>query len=182
MSLPIKVLSVTLAAYFIFIGVSKITPKVNRGIYYNWLKAFKSFTIDTLRGPIKDQTGILIKSKYLRRGVGCAEVITGLFLLPVFPRIISNLSNLILITLMGFTLVMHFSLNKGLEYMAAPLVFILLLIARLIMVYQSKKVVPVYQPRPGMQYDKKEKLSDSESENTEQSELDDSAGDRVKED
>lgn len=79
----LKSLSILLGAFFIFLGVLKVTPKISRDLHKDlrseYAKYAKTF-------PLSKQLDFKVSSKWLRRGVGGTEILTGVVLLAVPHR------------------------------------------------------------------------------------------------
>jgi hypothetical protein len=159
-SLPLAALSLTLGFFFVFIGLLKITPKVNPEMHRYlvrsadgliekrmfFFKVFKKFfKQQTEFGrynkdafPLYKITGWKPYAKNYRLTVGILEVLCGAILV-LIPGRLKDIANFLLIVMMGFSVWTHYTIKDPFEKMAPALVFGSLLVCRLIIAFQVEK-------------------------------------------
>ncbi|ESO94853.1 hypothetical protein LOTGIDRAFT_117941 [Lottia gigantea] len=148
-SIVLKVLSITLGLFFIFVGTIKLTPSVNAEIYKDMRK---TYIRNSKVFPLVKQTGWKPNPHTYRKAIGTAEVIGGIFMafLPRSP--FKEVANLILLGITLNDVYAHYALDEGLEKMSPAIVFALLLTCRFIIFLQS------LASEPKSVFDKKDKL------------------------
>ncbi|CAG0893435.1 unnamed protein product [Cyprideis torosa] len=132
-SLVLKSLSVLLGLFFVFVGVMKVTPRINRDMHKEIRKEFVRYT-KVLPLPVPE--GVTITSKWYRRVFGGLEIASGLALAAIPHRktkLVSNVTLLLLCVLMGYS---NFMLNEKFEKIAPSLVFCFMLSCRLLVDWQ----------------------------------------------
>ncbi|KAJ8314531.1 hypothetical protein KUTeg_006681 [Tegillarca granosa] len=133
-SFVLKILSLVLGIFFVFIGTLKLTPSVNQDLYKEMRK---TFIRSTKVFPLVKQTGWKPNPHTYRKAVGGAEVVCGVILAAV-PGPLKEASNVLLMLLMANDIYAHYALNDGMEKMSLQIVMVLLLTCRLIIHLQIK--------------------------------------------
>lgn len=132
----LKSLSILLGAFFIFLGVLKVTPKISRDLHKDlrseYAKYAKTF-------PLSKQLDFKVSSKWLRRGVGGTEILTGVVLLAVPHRMTKNAANVVLLGVKSLNAYSHWAINDEFERTAPTLVFLLMLACRMVVDWQMVK-------------------------------------------
>lgn len=134
-SLPLTALSLMLGFFFIFVGVLKISPNVNADIYRHMQNEFGRFNKVF---PFFKYTGWRPFAKNYRLTVGITEVVCGSMLILV-PGPLKELANLVLLGIMGGALYTLSVLKDPFEKMVPSLIFGLLLLCRLVILYQVNR-------------------------------------------
>lgn len=136
-ALALRVLSITLGLYFCFVGILKVTPKVNEETNKQFKSVFISYSHYF---PLAKYHGWRPHARYYRLTYGYAEIICGslLVLLPGkgILRYMKLLANVVLILLQCLSLTSHYLRDDGFDRMSGQLVMSLLLTCRLIVYYQ----------------------------------------------
>ena len=129
----LKSLSVLLGAFFIFLGVLKITPKVSRDLHKDlrteYAKYAKVF-------PLAKLLDFKLPSKWYRRVVGGIEITSGVLMMIPRWRAVPNVANVVLLCLKILHVYSHWAINDEFERTAPSLVFFLLLTCRLVVDWQ----------------------------------------------
>ncbi|KAL4233842.1 DoxX-like [Mactra antiquata] len=148
-SFVVKVLSITLGLFFIFVGLLKLSPVVNKELYKEMRKQYirmaKVF-------PLVDITGWKPNAHIYRKVIASVEVTCGTILV-LIPGPLKVLANILMILLYANDILAHAQIKDGLQRMSLPIVFILLLSCRLLIYYQE------------VQREKKEKLEKEKQSN-----------------
>jgi hypothetical protein len=134
-SLPLTVLSFLIGFFFIFIGSIKLTPALNAEIYRDMQQEFGRFNKVF---PLYQYTGWRPFARNYRQFVGVAEVIGGSLMVMV-PGQVKELSNIVLLGVLGGAFYTHVALGDAMERMAPCLVFMLLTLCRLVILYQVNR-------------------------------------------
>ncbi|XP_046566175.1 novel acetylcholine receptor chaperone-like [Haliotis rubra] len=137
-SIVLRVMSLTLGLFFVFVGTIKLTPSVNGEIYKEMRK---TYIRNSKVFPLVKQTGWKPNPHTYRKAVGTAEVVCGI-LLAFVPGALKEASNVVLLTITVNDIYAHFALDEGLEKMSPAIVFALLLTCRLIIFLQSLTAEP----------------------------------------
>ncbi|KAK3097386.1 hypothetical protein FSP39_009167 [Pinctada imbricata] len=133
-SFVLKIISITLGLFFIFIGTLKLTPSVNKDLHKELRKAYiKSAKVF----PFVGVTGWKPNGNLYRKAVGGAEVVCGAILATI-PGPLKEAANILMILLMVNDIYSHYALDDGLEKGSLSIVFLLLLTCRLIIYLQIK--------------------------------------------
>jgi len=131
----LKTLSVLLGAFFIFLGILKITPKISKDLHKDlrteYAKYAKVF-------PLVKTLELKLPSKWYRRTVGAVEIGAGTLMgaFATRSRTVSNGANIILLLLKVLNVYSHWAINDEFERIAPSLVFLLLLTCRLVVDWQ----------------------------------------------
>lgn len=158
-SLPLTALSLLLGFFFIFVGIIKVTPKVNPDIFKDmvtkpnltlnhkipilasnpWhLLKQQEFGRYNKVFPFYKQTGWRPLAKNFRLTIGILEIVCGAILV-IIPGPLKEISSAILLLTMVGGFYTHYALKDSFERMAPSLIFSLLIICRLIILYQVHK-------------------------------------------
>ncbi|KAL3883319.1 hypothetical protein ACJMK2_029594 [Sinanodonta woodiana] len=130
----IRILSVTLGLFFIFVGILKICPIINTDLYRDMRKVFiraaKVFLFHSW-------TGWKPNPHTYRKVVGVLEIVTGA-VLTFIPGPAKDVANVLMILLSCNEVYAHYITDEKQERMSLPLVFVLLLCCRLIITLQLR--------------------------------------------
>lgn len=138
----LKSLSILLGAFFIFLGVLKLTPRISRDLHKDlrteYAKYAKVF-------PFAKLLEFKLPSKWYRRVTGGMEIVAGFVMMAPVPgattkpwraRWLKNVANLLLLGLKVLNVYSHWAINDEFERTAPSLVFFLLLSCRLVVDWQ----------------------------------------------
>ncbi|XP_053397021.1 novel acetylcholine receptor chaperone-like [Mercenaria mercenaria] len=132
-SFVVKVLSVTLGLFFIFVGLLKLSPAINKELYKEMRKQFirmaKVF-------PLVSWTGWKPNAHIYRKIIASTEVTCGAILV-LIPGPLKIAANIVMILINANDVIAHSQIKDGLQRMSLPIVFILLLSCRLLIYYQE---------------------------------------------
>jgi hypothetical protein len=137
-SVVLKVLSLTLGLFFIFVGTLKLTPSVNGEIYKEMRK---TYIRNSKVFPLVKQTGWKPNPHTYRKTVGSLEIICGA-LLAFLPGPVKEAANIFLLAITLNDIYAHYSLDEGLDKMSPAIVFALLLSCRLVIFLQALAAEP----------------------------------------
>lgn len=130
----LKVLSITLGLFFVFVGSLKLTPSVNDELYKemrkNFIKQVRVFP------PVKLLKWKLSPHVY-RKAVGGAETLCGV-ILALIPGPLKEAANVLMILITVNDIYCNWALDSSLDKMSLSLVFFFLLMCRLIIFLQFK--------------------------------------------
>lgn len=131
----LKSLSVLLGAFFIFLGVLKITPKISRELHKDLRSEYAKYAKVF---PLIKTLDVKLPSKWYRRTVGAVEIGAGTIMgaFATRSRAVSNGANYILLLLKVLNVYSHWAINDDFERIAPSLVFLLLLTCRLVVDWQ----------------------------------------------
>ncbi|XP_076048178.1 putative acetylcholine receptor chaperone [Oratosquilla oratoria] len=135
-SIVLKSLSVLLGIFFIFVGTTKLTPKVSKELHKDLRREFARYSKVF---PLSQTLEFKIPSKWYRRTVGGLEVLCGFCLTFIPSKRIKQAANLILVVMMMFATYNHWMVGDKFERIAPSLVFFFMLTCRLIVEYQTKR-------------------------------------------
>lgn len=90
-SLPLTALSLLLGFFFVFIGIIKITPKVNEDIYRDMRQEYGRYNKVF---PFYSLTGLRPLAKNYRMFIGSLEVISGTIMI-IIPGILKLIKNIL---------------------------------------------------------------------------------------
>ena len=132
----LRSLSVLLGAFFIFLGVLKITPRISRDLHKDlrteYAKYAKVF-------PFGKTFEFKLPSKWYRRSVGGFEILCGLLMMVVPSRKVKNAANVFLLLIKTLNVYSHWAINDEFERTAPSLVFFLMLSCRLVVDWQMAR-------------------------------------------
>ncbi len=132
----LKSLSILLGAFFIFLGVLKISPKISKDLHKDlrteYAKYAKVF-------PLSKLLDFKLPSKWYRRVVGGLEILCGLILFMLPSRYGKNAANILLLGLKGLNVYSHWAISDEFERTAPTLVFLLMLSCRLVVDWQLSR-------------------------------------------
>lgn len=130
----LRVLSLTLGLFFIFVGTLKLTPSVNDELYKemrkNYIKHVRVFP------PVKLFKWKLSPHVY-RKAIGGAETLCGV-ILALIPGPLKEAANVLMILITVNDVYCHWTLDSSLDKMSLSIVFFFLLVCRLIIFLQFK--------------------------------------------
>lgn len=133
-SYVLRVISLTLGVFFIFIGTLKLTPSVNKELHKEmrkmYIKNAKVF-------PLVKWTKWKPNSHMYRKVIGGSEVVCGA-ILSFIPGPLKEAANVLMILLSCLDIYSHYAQDEGLDKMSLSVVFFLLLTCRLIIHLQMK--------------------------------------------
>ncbi|XP_061193452.1 novel acetylcholine receptor chaperone-like [Saccostrea echinata] len=133
-SYVLKIISMTLGIFFIFIGTLKLTPSVNKELHKEMRKMYirnaKVF-------PLVTWTKWKPNSHMYRKVIGGSEVVCGA-ILAFIPGPLKEAANVLMILIASLDIYSHYALDEGLDKMSLSVVFFLLLMCRLIIHLQMK--------------------------------------------
>ena len=132
----LKSLSILLGAFFVFLGLLKITPKISKDLHKDLRTEYAKYTKSF---PFSKTFDFKMPSKWYRRSVGGAEIFCGLILMCIPSRRIKNLANVLLVLVKTLTVYSHWAINDEFERTAPTLVFLLMLGCRLVVDWQVAK-------------------------------------------
>lgn len=134
-SIVLTTLSVFLGLFFVFVGLLKVTPHVNkemhREIRRNYVQYAKVF-------PTAATLEFKVSPKQYRETVGWIEIVSG-FVLAIIPGRLKQLANLVLLGLTLNALYTHSVIEDKFERTAPSIVFTLMLTCRLIINWQVNR-------------------------------------------
>ncbi|XP_077321316.1 nicotinic acetylcholine receptor chaperone [Lithobates pipiens] len=132
-TITIVSLSVALGLFFVFMGMTKLTPRLSKDAYNEMRRAYKSY-LKALPGLKK----LGISSVIMRKTIGSLELACGivLTLVPGRPR---DVANFILLLLVLIVLFFHQLVGDPLKRYAHALVFGILLTCRLLVTRQPEE-------------------------------------------
>lgn len=134
-SIVLTVLSVFLGLFFVFVGVLKVSPAVNREMHREIRKNFVQFA---KAFPFASLAGVKVSPKYYRTAVGWIEIVTGL-ILALIPGCMKQVANIVLLLVTLLALYTHLMVETKFERIAPSIVFTLMLVCRLVVYYQIKR-------------------------------------------
>ncbi|XP_060067724.1 novel acetylcholine receptor chaperone-like [Ylistrum balloti] len=133
-SFVLRVLSLTLGIFFIFIGTLKLSPSINDELYRQMRKSFiKSAKVF----PFAKLTGWKPNPHTYRKIFGGSEIVCGVILVAI-PGPVKDAVNIVMLLMMLLDVYSHWALDEGLDKMSLSIVFLLLLTCRLIVYLQNK--------------------------------------------
>ncbi|KAK7022872.1 DoxX-like [Halocaridina rubra] len=135
-SIVLKSLSVLLGIFFIFVGATKLTPKISKELHKDLRKEFARYSKVF---PLSQTLEFKIPSKWYRRTVGGLEVLCGFCLTFIPSKRIKQAANLVLVIMMLFATYNHWMVGDKFERLAPSLVFFFMLTCRMIVEYQIKR-------------------------------------------
>merc|ERR1712141_961034 len=108
----LKSLSVLLGAFFIFLGVLKISPKISKDLHKDlrteYAKYAKVF-------PLAKTLEFKVPSKWYRRTVGCLEILSGILMMAIPSRSAKNVANIFLLMLKILNVYSHWAISDEFE-------------------------------------------------------------------
>ncbi|KAK4296813.1 hypothetical protein Pmani_030722 [Petrolisthes manimaculis] len=135
-SIVLKSLSVLLGIFFVFVGTTKLTPKISKELHKDLRKEFARYSKVF---PLAQTLEFKVSSKWYRRTVGGLEVACGLCLTFIPSKRIKQSANLVLAVMMLFATYNHWMVGDKFERLAPSLVFFFMLSCRLIVEYQIQR-------------------------------------------
>lgn len=153
----LKSLSILLGAFFIFLGVLKISPKISKDLHKDcrteYAKYAKVF-------PLAKTLEFKVPSKWYRRSVGGLEILSGIIMMLIPSRGAKNVANILLLILKILNVYSHWAISDEFERTAPSLVFLLMLSCRMVVDWQMAR-----RPEPEIELEpsESEKLEPEES-------------------
>lgn len=135
-SLVLKTLSIFLGLFFIFVGLTKLTPKINAELHRELKREFVKYSKVI---PFLKAYNIKIHSKQYRSFVGGLEISCGACLAFMPFKRMKQTANCLLLLMMLFTMYTHYMVGDRFERTAPSLVFLFMLVCRLIVDYQVQR-------------------------------------------
>ncbi|CAL4063654.1 unnamed protein product, partial [Meganyctiphanes norvegica] len=135
-SVVLKSLSVLLGIFFIFVGTTKLTPRVSKELHKDLRKEFAKYSKVF---PLAQTLEFKIPSKWYRRTIGGLEVFCGCCLTFIPSKRIKQAANIVLVMMMLFATYNHWMVGDKFERLAPSLVFFFMLSCRMIVEYQIKR-------------------------------------------
>ncbi len=132
----LKSLSVLLGAFFIFLGLLKITPRISKDLHKDLRNEYAKYAKEF---PLSRALDFKVPSKWYRRSVGGLEILCGLVLMVVPHRKTKNAANILLVAAKSLNAYSHWAINDEFERTAPTLVFLLMLACRLVVDWQVAK-------------------------------------------
>ena len=136
----LKSLSVLLGAFFIFLGVLKISPKISKDLHKDlrteYAKYAKVF-------PLAKTLELKVPSKWYRRVVGSLEISSGIMMMAIPSRGAKNTANILLLMLKVLNVYSHWAISDEFERTAPSLVFLLMLSCRMVVDWQMERLPKV---------------------------------------
>lgn len=146
----LKSLSILLGAFFIFLGVLKISPKISKDLHKDlrteYAKYAKVF-------PLAKTLDFKVPSKWYRRSVGGLEILSGIILMLIPSRGAKNVANILLLVMKLLNVYSHWAISDEFERTAPTLVFLLMLSCRMVVDWQLARK-PIEGGPPGSHMDK----------------------------
>ena len=129
----LKSLSILLGAFFIFLGVLKISPKISKDLHKDlrteYAKYAKVF-------PLAKMLDFKVPSKWYRRTVGGLEIVSGMIMMILPSRSAKNVANILLLVMKTLNVYSHWAISDEFERTAPTLVFLLMLSCRMVVDWQ----------------------------------------------
>lgn len=129
----LKSLSILLGAFFIFLGVLKISPKISKDLHKDLRSEYAKYAKIF---PLAKTLDFKVPSKWYRRSVGGLEILCGLVMMLVPSRVAKNGANILLFVLKTLNVYSHWAISDAFERTAPTLVFLLMLSCRLVVDWQ----------------------------------------------
>lgn len=136
-SIVLTTLSVFLGLYFVFVGILKVTPVVNKEMHRETRRLFVQFAKVV---PFASLLDLKVSARDYRIVVGSVEIVTG-FILGVVPGRLKQVANVILILLTLLAIHGHYFSNDKFERIAPSLVFFFMLSCRLVVQWQLNRKI-----------------------------------------
>ena len=155
----LKSLSILLGAFFIFLGVLKISPKISKDLHKDLRSEYAKYAKIF---PLAKALDFKVPSKWYRRSVGGLEIVCGLVMMLVPSRVAKNGANILLFVLKTLNVYSHWAISDAFERTAPTLVFLLMLSCRLVVDWQLARKPEDLEEKPssdskGLKYSKPNK-------------------------
>lgn len=135
-SIVLKSLSILLGVFFIFVGITKITPFISKELHKDLRKEYVRYAKVF---PFSETFDFKLPSKWYRRSVGSLEIIFGLALAIIPSHKIKNFANVGLLILMILAAYSHIMVSDPFDRCAPAIVFFFMLSGRLVVWYQTSR-------------------------------------------
>ncbi len=129
----LKSLSILLGAFFIFLGVLKISPKISKDLHKDLRSEYAKYAKVF---PLAKTLDFKVASKWYRRSVGGLEICCGIVMMLIPSRVTKNLANILLLGLKILNVYSHWAINDEFARTAPSLVFLLMLSCRMVVDWQ----------------------------------------------
>merc|ERR1712029_29256 len=140
----LKSLSILLGAFFIFLGVLKISPKISKDLHKDLRTEYAKYAKVLPLSKILDYK---VPSKWYRRAFGGLEILCGSIMMIVPSRGAKNFANIVLLLMKTLNAYSHWAISDQFERTAPTLVFLLMLSCRLVVDWQlSRKTEDISTP------------------------------------
>ncbi|XP_061709781.1 novel acetylcholine receptor chaperone [Cydia pomonella] len=135
-SIVLKSLSILLGVFFIFVGITKLTPFISKELHKDLRKEYVRYAKVF---PLTETLDFKLPSKWYRRTVGALEILFGLTM-ALFPgHKVKNAANIGLVALMVLAAYSHVMVGDPFDRCAPALVFFFMLSGRLVVWYQISR-------------------------------------------
>ncbi|CAH0407631.1 unnamed protein product [Chilo suppressalis] len=128
-SIVLKSLSILLGVFFIFVGITKLTPFISKELHKDLRKEYVRYAKVF---PLTEMLDLKLPSKWYRRTVGALEIIFGLVLALIPSHKLKNVANVGLVLLMILAAYSHIMVGDPFDRCAPALVFFFMLSGRLV--------------------------------------------------
>lgn len=135
-SIVLKSLSILLGVFFIFVGITKLTPFISKELHKDLRKEYVRYAKVF---PLSETLDFKLPSKWYRRTVGALEILFGLALAIVPSHKLKNTANIGLVLLMILAAYSHLMVGDPFDRCAPALVFFFMLSGRLVVWYQTTR-------------------------------------------
>lgn len=135
-SIVLKSLSVLLGVFFIFVGITKLSPVISKELHKDLRKEYVRYAKVF---PFSEILDFKLPSKWYRRAVGALEIIFGLALAVIPSHKLKNTANIGLVLLMILGVYSHIMVGDPFDRCAPALVFFFMLSGRLVVWYQISR-------------------------------------------
>ncbi|KAJ2939625.1 hypothetical protein O0L34_g14343 [Tuta absoluta] len=133
-SIVLKSLSILLGVFFVFVGVTKLTPYISKELHKDLRKEYVRYAKVF---PLAEAFDFKLPSKWYRRTVGGLEILFGLAMALIPSHKIKNAANIGLVLLMILAAYSHVMVGDPFDRCAPALVFFFMLTGRLVVWYQT---------------------------------------------
>ncbi|XP_023941924.1 novel acetylcholine receptor chaperone [Bicyclus anynana] len=135
-SIVLKSLSILLGIFFIFVGITKLSPIISKELHKDLRKEYVRYAKVF---PFSEMLDFKLPSKWYRRTVGGLEILFGLALATIPSHKIKNTANVGLVCLMILAAYSHVVVGDPFDRCAPALVFFFMLTGRLVVWYQTSR-------------------------------------------
>jgi len=132
----LKSLSILLGAFFIFLGVLKLSPKISKDLHKDLRNEYAKYAKVF---PLAKLLDFKVPSKWYRRSIGGLEIICGIIMMSVPSRGTKNFANILLLLMKSLNAYSHWAISDHFERTAPTLVFLLMLSCRLVVDWQLSR-------------------------------------------
>ncbi|CAH4020383.1 novel acetylcholine receptor chaperone [Pieris brassicae] len=135
-SIVLKSLSILLGLFFIFMGITKISPFISKELHKELRKEYVRYAKVF---PLSEMLDFKVPSKWYRRTIGGCEILFGIILALIPHQRIKNAANIGLILLMVLATYSHVAISDPFDRSAPTIVFFFMLCGRLVVWYQTHR-------------------------------------------